>query len=84
LTYRTIEEEASWRARDPLKQFRERVLPEGLIAADELDRLDQEAEDLMEEAVRFADASPMPELTEIYEDVYVDYPLDMMRRGINM
>jgi len=49
-----------------------------------LDRLDQEAEELMEEAIRFADASPMPEPAELYEDVYVDYPLDMMRRGINM
>jgi pyruvate dehydrogenase E1 component alpha subunit len=84
LTYRTREEEAVWRARDPLKQFRERVVPEGLITADELDRLDQEAEDLMEEAIRFADASAMPEDAEIYEDVYVDYPLEMMRRGINM
>jgi pyruvate dehydrogenase E1 component alpha subunit len=84
LTYRTAEEEASWRARDPLKQFRERVVPEGIISDAELDRLDQEAEDLMEEAIRFADASPMPEPGEIYEDVYVDYPLEMMRRGINM
>jgi pyruvate dehydrogenase E1 component alpha subunit len=67
-----------------LKQFRERVVPEGIISDAELDRLDQEAEDLMEEAIRFADASPMPEPGEIYEDVYVDYPLEMMRRGINM
>jgi hypothetical protein len=26
----------------------------------------------------------MPEPFELYEDVYVDYPLDMMRRGVNM
>jgi TPP-dependent pyruvate/acetoin dehydrogenase alpha subunit len=49
-----------------------------------LDHMDQEAEELMEEAIRFADDSPMPELSELYEDVYVDYPLDMMRRGVNM
>ena len=84
LTYRTKEEEDSWRARDPLKQFRERVIPEGSITAEELDRLDQEAEEMMEEAIRFADESPMPEPFELYEDVYVDYPLDMMRRGVNM
>ena len=84
LTYRTKEEEDSWRARDPLKQFRERVLPEGEITVEELDRLDQDAEDLMEEAIRFADESPMPEPAQLYADVYVDYPLDMLKRGVNM
>ena len=75
MTYRTKEEEDQWRARDPLKQFRERVVPEGLIAAYELDRLDRDAEELMEEAIKFADESPMPEPGKLYEDVYVDYPV---------
>ncbi len=84
LTYRTKEEEDYWHARDPLKQFRERVLPEGEITAEELDQMDQEAEELMEEAIRFADSSPMPNPEELYDDVYVDYPVDMMKRGANM
>jgi pyruvate dehydrogenase E1 component alpha subunit len=84
LSYRTKEEEAYWRSRDPLKLFRERVVPEGLLTAEELDRLDQEAEELMEEAIRFADESPLPEPSELYEDVYVDYPKELMRRGTNM
>jgi TPP-dependent pyruvate/acetoin dehydrogenase alpha subunit len=46
--------------------------------------LDQEAEELMEEAIRFADESPLPEPSELYEDVYVDYPKELMRRGTNM
>jgi TPP-dependent pyruvate/acetoin dehydrogenase alpha subunit len=84
LTYRTKDEEDHWRSRDPLKLFRERVVPEGLITAEELDRLDQEAEELMEEAIRFADSSPVPQPHELYEDVYVSYPIEMMRRGINI
>ena len=36
------------------------------------------------EAIQFADESPLPGLEEIYEDVYVDYPLELMRRGINL
>jgi pyruvate dehydrogenase E1 component alpha subunit len=84
LTYRTKDEEEHWRSRDPLKLFRERVVPEGLITAEELDRLDQEAEELMEEAIRFADSSPLPQPHELYEDVYVSYPIEMMRRGINI
>jgi TPP-dependent pyruvate/acetoin dehydrogenase alpha subunit len=84
LSYRTKEEEEYWHSRDPLKLFRERIVPEGLLTAEELDRLDQEAEELMEEAIRFADESPLPEPSELYEDVYVDYPKELMRRGTNM
>ena len=84
LSYRSKEEEEHWRARDPLKLFRETVAPAGLVSSEELDQLDQEAEDLMEEAIKFADDSPMPNPIEIYDDVYVDYPVGMMKRGVNM
>ena len=84
LSYRTQEEQDYWRTRDPLKLFRERVADGGLVSLVELDRMDEEARDLMEEAIRFADESPMPEPPEIYDDVYVDYPVDMMKRGINL
>ena len=84
LSYRTKEEQDYWRSRDPLKLFREMVLPEGLVTEEELNQMDNEAEALMEEAIKFADESPMPEPLELYDDVYVDYPVDMMRRGANM
>ena len=84
LTYRSKEEEDHWRARDPLKLFREAVLPQGDITAEELDQIDAEAVTLMEEAVKFADESPLPDPVELYDDVYVDYPKDLMRRGVNM
>ena len=38
----------------------------------------------MEEAVEFADSSPMPEVSDLYVDVYSDYPISMMKRGTNM
>jgi pyruvate dehydrogenase E1 component alpha subunit len=84
LSYRSKEEEEHWRARDPLKLFRETVASAGLVSSEELDQLDQEAEDLMEDAIKFADDSPMPDPIEIYDDVYVDYPVEMMKRGVNM
>ena len=56
----------------------------GEISTEELDEIDREIGVLMEDAVKFADESPLPEPAELYEDVYVDYPLDMMRRGANM
>ena len=84
LSYRTKEEEEYWRGRDPLKLFREAVLPQGDITEEELDQIDREAESLMEEAVKFADESPLPEGLELYEDVYVNYPVEQLRRGTNM
>ena len=84
LTYRSKEEEEHWRSRDPIKLFREAVLPQGEITAEELDQLDQEAVDLMEEAIKFADESPLPEASELYDDVYVNYPVEQLKRGTNM
>jgi pyruvate dehydrogenase E1 component alpha subunit len=84
LTYRTKEEESFWRGRDPLKLFREAVLPQGQITAEELDQIDREAAQLMEEAIQFADASALPDPLELYEDVYVSYPAALLKRGANM
>ncbi len=84
LSYRTKEEEEHWRGRDPLKVFRETVIPLGEITAEELDQIDQEAAELMEEAIKFADESPVPAPNEIYEDVYVNYPAELLKRGANM
>ena len=84
LSYRTKEEEEYWRNRDPLKVFRETVIPLGEITAEELDQIDQEAAELMEEAIKFADESPVPDPLEIYDDVYVNYPVELLKRGTNM
>ena len=84
LSYRTKEEEDRWRARDPLKLFREAVLPLGDITLEELDQIDAEAAQLMEDAIKFADESPLPDPLEIYDDVYVSYPIELLKRGTNM
>ena len=84
LSYRTKEEEDHWRARDPLKLFREAVLPLGDITPEELDQIDAEAAQLMEDAIKFADESPLPDPLEIYDDVYVSYPSELLKRGTNM
>ena len=84
LSYRTKEEEDYWHNRDPLKLFREAVIPQGEITSEELDQIDMEAEALMEDAIQFADSSPMPQPFELYEDVYVEYPNELLKRGSNM
>ena len=84
LSYRTKDEEDYWRARDPIKLFRETVIPQGEISEAELDQMDKDAEAQMEEAVKFADDSPLPDAAELYEDVYVNYPMESLKRGTNM
>ena len=83
-TYRTEAEEDLWKARDPLDQFKRSVLERELMTQDEMDTIDHNVERLMDEATEFAAASPEPDLSEIYTDVYADYPLAELKRGATM
>ncbi len=83
-TYRTEEEETYWRGRDPIQLFRTRTLEEGLLQASVLDAIDTEIEQLIRDAITFADESPLPPEGDVYTDVYVEYPLDGLRRGASM
>ncbi len=74
LTYRTKEEEEEYRRRDPIDQFRRRVLERNLLTAAELDAIDTRAREVVEAAVRFAQESPYPAPEELLTDVYVKYP----------
>jgi pyruvate dehydrogenase E1 component alpha subunit len=76
--YRTKEEVAQWRARDPIPAFGELLQAEGVIEQDDLARIDSEAVERVDAAVAFADASPFPAAETLYDDVYV---LDDAVRG---
>jgi pyruvate dehydrogenase E1 component alpha subunit len=69
LRYRLAEEERVARERDPLRLFRERLLGEGFAAA-ELDTLDESNRATLDEAVAFAEASPLPAPEELLAGVY--------------
>jgi len=69
--YRSKEEVEEWRARDPIHAFSRRLIDEDVIGEDEVERLDKEAIEIIDEAVRFADQSPFPELDSLYDEVYV-------------
>ena len=64
LDYRTDEEIAAWRRRDPLT-----LAAAGLDDAVR-DRIDAEVEDALDEAVAFARASPLPDPADALELVY--------------
>ncbi|MEA2361250.1 MAG: pyruvate dehydrogenase component alpha subunit [Thermoleophilaceae bacterium] len=69
--YRTKEEVEEWRQRDPIKAFADRLLDEGVLTAEDVERFDQQAIEAVDEAVKFADESPFPDLDSLYDDVYV-------------
>jgi pyruvate dehydrogenase E1 component alpha subunit len=72
LTYRTKEESEAVRAtRDPLEGFERRVVREGSLRAEDLRRVDDEVLAAVGAAVRFAEASPLPETADLLTDVYV-------------
>jgi len=69
--YRTREEEARWKERDPIRLFVARLLKEGVADEAELQRLEEEARRAIEEAVTFAlEESPDPNPADLYVDVY--------------
>jgi pyruvate dehydrogenase E1 component alpha subunit len=69
--YRTLEEEGEARSRDCIKRFREQVLQKGLLKSDDLEAVEAENRRLIDEAVAFAESSPVPVAAELYTDVYV-------------
>jgi pyruvate dehydrogenase E1 component alpha subunit len=69
--YRTKEEIAEWRKRDPIGLVEARLLESGSAEAT-LDEIKTEARAVVDEAVKFAEESPEPEIAELYTDVYAE------------
>jgi pyruvate dehydrogenase E1 component alpha subunit len=76
--YRTKEEVAHWRERDPIPAFGTLLEHEGILDAEGREALDREAVARVDAAVEFAEASPFPTSESLYEDIYV---LDQRSRG---
>ncbi|MDX1395516.1 MAG: thiamine pyrophosphate-dependent enzyme, partial [Gemmatimonadota bacterium] len=80
-TYRTREELEQWRSDDPILGYRQQLIDAGRLTAEQYDDMDEEAIAQAEAAAEFADASPFPEPSAIYENVYSDaYAHDIARR----
>jgi pyruvate dehydrogenase E1 component alpha subunit len=69
--YRTKEEVAEWREKDPIVVFGQRLEAEGVLGEGELDEIRAKAEERVLAAVEFADASPEPPLESLYDNLYV-------------
>jgi pyruvate dehydrogenase E1 component alpha subunit len=69
--YRTKEQVAEWRKRDPIANFGERLVREGVLQQGEPERLDEETVRRIDQAVAFADQSPFPAPESLYDHIYV-------------
>ncbi|MGH3504609.1 MAG: thiamine pyrophosphate-dependent dehydrogenase E1 component subunit alpha [Nocardioidaceae bacterium] len=68
--YRTDEEVALWKERDPVPMFGKRLVEQGALTADQTAELDSEVRGEVEAAVEFARESAFPERHEAFEGMY--------------
>jgi TPP-dependent pyruvate/acetoin dehydrogenase alpha subunit len=71
-TYRAREEEAAWKLKDPLDQYRGWLVSAQQVAEAQLAGLQAEVEQTIRDAIEFAENSPLPDPDSIYADVFKD------------
>lgn len=69
--YRTKEEIEEWKKKCPIKYTKEKLLFEG-VKEEELNKLEQEAQALIDEAEKFALESPEPDPEHVLDDVFYE------------
>ena len=68
---RNAEERADWLSRDPVVLFRDHLIAQGMTV-EQMDQLDADVLAEVDAAVAFSDASPYPELSVAFDDLYTD------------
>jgi len=69
--YRTKEEETKWRERCPITVMRGKLAASGALTESEMDAIRDKAKATIEVATKFATDSPLPDASELLDDVYV-------------
>jgi pyruvate dehydrogenase E1 component alpha subunit len=70
--YRTRDEIAEWRARDPIPRFAARLEKAGIADAAQTAAAEERAHDEIEAAVTWAEAQPEPRCEDLLEGVYAE------------
>jgi pyruvate dehydrogenase E1 component alpha subunit len=68
--YREREEIEEYRKRDPIVLFQNMLLAEGLIAAADIKRVEEQVEAEVDDALEFAEQSPFPETSTLLDHLY--------------
>ncbi|MBW1828245.1 MAG: thiamine pyrophosphate-dependent dehydrogenase E1 component subunit alpha [Deltaproteobacteria bacterium] len=67
--YRSEEEIEAWKKRDPVKLFKNYLLEKGSVSEEQVKAIETGVFKNIEDAIKFAQDSPLPETTEAYTDV---------------
>jgi pyruvate dehydrogenase E1 component alpha subunit len=70
--YRTKDEEDVFEADDPIGKLERHLVESGAMAADEFKAMQKAVRDQVRDAVAWSDASPVPPLSELAHDVFVE------------
>jgi pyruvate dehydrogenase E1 component alpha subunit len=70
--YRKQEEVKKWEENDPIGIYRSYLISNKIADDAELDKVDEEAKNIVDEAVRFAESSPEPAAEELFRHIYVE------------
>lgn len=71
-TYRDPEEVREWLNKDPIHRLFEYMIENNISTEEEIQRINEEVNKEIDEAVRFAEESPYPPLESAVEDIYTD------------
>ena len=75
--YRSDEEVEQWKQRDPIKLHKERLLAQSVATEQEIAQIEGEEKSRADEAVEFAQQSPYPDPSELFDDLFaVPIPLE--------
>jgi len=72
--YRPKEEVEQWKRRDPITLFRLRVEEDGVLTTEEVEVIEQEAQEATEQAVAYAEAGEWEPVEDLARDVYAGVP----------
>lgn len=70
--YRHREEVETWKLRDPVRHFQTSLQLGGFFTPEQAEAISAEVDRVVEEAVEFANQSPDPDESALWEDVYVE------------
>ncbi|HEY6660402.1 MAG TPA: pyruvate dehydrogenase (acetyl-transferring) E1 component subunit alpha [Pyrinomonadaceae bacterium] len=77
--YRTRAEIEKYQERDPIKLFSASLIEEKIADQKTLDEIDRKVREEVEDSLRFAEESPLPDPEELYTDVYAN-PIEPGRK----
>jgi pyruvate dehydrogenase E1 component alpha subunit len=81
-TYRTKEEVEEYRRRDPIRVLADRMKADGHLDDAGMEALEADVKEEVEDAYKFAEEAPDPDLDQLYKDVYANEATGSRESGI--